>query len=89
MDEMAMTDEPTLAALLRDVAEILNVETVDPDLGLTELGIDSLNAVELVLVCDRVYPGANAESLTISQYTSLRDIDKQLRHAMAQTPAMA
>jgi Phosphopantetheine attachment site len=74
-----MTEESTLAALVREVAGILNAETVDPDLGLTELGVDSLNSVELVLVCDRIYPGANTEGLSIGQYTSLRELDRQLR----------
>lgn len=39
----------TLPLLAREVAKILHVETVETNVGIGELGIDSLNIVELIV----------------------------------------
>lgn len=73
-------DTETLNTLLDELKEILSVDSIDPDSGLGELGIDSLNIVELLLVCEKVYTsGVNPADLAIDQYTSIRDLDRQLR----------
>lgn len=76
----------TLARLSQEVAKLLNVDSVSPDITLLELGIDSLNAVELTLVCDKIYAGVNQEQLTLTQHTTLRDLNRQLT-AGATAPA--
>ena len=45
----ADNDTATLTMLSKEVARILNVTKVEVDTGLGELGIDSLNVVELIL----------------------------------------
>jgi len=78
-----MENSETLSLLASEVAKILNVESVDPDVGMTELGVDSLNVVELMLVAEQLYPGSEVEKLSLGQYTSLRDFDQQLRELVA------
>ena len=39
----------TLELLKKEAAKILNIESVDTHVGLGELGIDSLNVVELIV----------------------------------------
>lgn len=76
----------TLTLLGAEVARILNVASVQTDIGLGEIGIDSLNVVELIVFCGQLYNGADPLKLEIGQYTTLRDIDVQLR-AMADADA--
>ncbi|HLL30338.1 MAG TPA: acyl carrier protein [Allosphingosinicella sp.] len=74
-----MEHASTLTLLVREVAKIAELDSVDPDVGLNELGVDSLRLVELVLVCDQLY-GINLdpERLEITEFTTLRDLDKQM-----------
>lgn len=77
-----MSTDSTLNQLQTEVAKILNREAVPEDLGLAELGLDSLKVVELILVCDKIYPGnIDPEQLRIDQFTTLEDLDRQLREA--------
>ena len=70
----------TIAALIEELKEILSVDRIDPDSSLGELGIDSLNVVELLLVCEKLYVGGvNPVDLAIDQYTTIRDLDLQMR----------
>jgi acyl carrier protein len=69
-----------LEILAREVAKILNVETVETDAGIGELGIDSLNIVELIVFCEQLYGAIDPEALNITQYTTLQQLDTQLRH---------
>jgi acyl carrier protein len=78
-----MSNESKLQLLAAEVARILNVDTVDVDTPMGELGVDSLNVVELVLVCEQLYTGSvDPERLRIDQYTSLRELDNQLIEAV-------
>ena len=72
--------EPTkLDLLAAEVGRILNVDIVDVDTPMGELGVDSLNVVELVLVCEQLYTDSvDPERLQIDQYTSLRELHTQL-----------
>ena len=77
-----MSDKTKLELLATEVARILNVDAVDVDTPMGELGVDSLNVVELVLVCEQLYVGSvDPERLSIDQYTSLRELDSQLAEA--------
>jgi acyl carrier protein len=69
-----------LEILGREVAKILNVESVTTDAGIGELGIDSLNIVELIVFCEQLYGAIDPEALNITQYTTLQQLDAQLRH---------
>jgi len=74
-----MGHSPTLEIMVSEVAKIMNVASVDPDIGLGDLGIDSLRVVELILVCDQLYgKEINPELLVIDQFTTLRELDRQL-----------
>lgn len=69
---------PSLNTLASEVAEILNRDNVDCNVPLGELGIDSLNVVELILVCEKLYPNvANPELFAFDQNTTLSDIYEQ------------
>lgn len=75
-----MESENTLKLLIAEVAKIADLENVDPDIGLNELGVDSLKLVELVLVCDQLYAiSLDPERLDINEFTTLRDLDRQMR----------
>jgi acyl carrier protein len=75
-----MEDTNTLDLLVAEVAKIAELGSVDPDVGLNELGVDSLKLVELVLVCDQLYGiSLDPERLEINEFTTLRDLDRQMR----------
>lgn len=68
-----------LEELTGQVAKMLNQESVDPDAGLATLGIDSLNVVELILICQELYPAAtHFDSMEIDEYSTLRTVDEFL-----------
>lgn len=69
----------TLELLKKEAAKILNIESVDTHVGLGELGIDSLNVVELIVYCEQLYGSIDPEQLNITQYTTLEQIDSQLQ----------
>ena len=69
----------TLEILRKETAKILNVETVDTSVGLGELGIDSLNIVELIVFCEQLYGSIDPEQLNSTQYTTLEQLDTQLQ----------
>lgn len=74
-----MQNLDTLVLLKKEVAKILNSEAVDVNVGIGELGIDSLNVVELMVFCEQLYGAIEPERLNIGQYTTLQDLDSQLR----------
>ena len=72
----------TLDLLSKEVARILQRDEIDVDISVGELGVDSLMIVELMLSCDQIYPGAidmETPQLEITQFTTLRELDQQLR----------
>ena len=74
-----MQNLDTLVLLKKEVAKILNSEAVDVNVGIGELGIDSLNVVELMVFREQLYGAIEPERLNIGQYTTLQDLDSQLR----------
>ena len=84
----ANATNPKLQLLAEEVARIVNSKALDIDAGLGELGIDSLNVVELMLACEQIYQSdVSPEELTIDQYTSLRELDRQLTACSAHAAA--
>jgi acyl carrier protein len=77
----------SLVLLSKEVARILNTESVEATVPLAELGIDSLNIVELLLFCDQLYGAVDMDSLEINEFSTLQSLDEQLRHKAAAAAA--
>jgi acyl carrier protein len=73
----------SLELLRKEVARILHTEIPASDVPLAELGIDSLNVVELLLFCDQLYGSIEMGRLDIGQFTTLQSLDEQLRREAA------
>ncbi len=74
-------EHPELLAELRKVtAEALRVDSVDPNVPLPELGIDSLNIVEVIIACEEIYGKFRIDpaKLEFDEMTSLMDMHKQM-----------
>jgi|TARA_B110000114_G_C15036379_1_gene375133 acyl carrier protein len=77
-----MSDKSKLITLQTEVAQMLDKEQIDADTPLGELGIDSLNVVEVILICEQVYTDvSDPEALIFDEFTTLRDMDAQLLEA--------
>jgi acyl carrier protein len=77
MSENASTT--TLEQLAREVAKITDNESISVDVSLTELGVDSLNIIEMMVFCEQLYGAFDPERLEISAFTTLADLDQQLQ----------
>lgn len=74
--------ESKLPELMEQMAVMLNKESVDADTPLGELGVDSLNIVEVILICEQLYQDVmDPEALTFDEFTTIRDMDNQLVEA--------
>jgi acyl carrier protein len=78
-----------LEILAQEITKILSVDSVETNVGIGELGIDSLNVVELIVFCEQLYGAIDPEALTITQYTTLEQLDQQLRAQVAGQQAVA
>jgi len=58
----------TLPLLAREVAKILHVEA-----------IDSMSIAELITFCEQLYSPADTEALSVTQRTTLEQLDAELR----------
>ena len=77
-----MSDNSLLIALQTEVAEMLNKDQIDADTPLGELGVDSLNVVEVILICEQIYTNvSDPEALVFDEFTTHRDMDAQLLEA--------
>ena len=69
----------TLDQLSTGIKEMLALEEIDVDTPLAQVGIDSFNVVELIIICQQIYTNViNYEDLSIDETTTLRDIDEQM-----------
>lgn len=76
---MSLKVGQTLPELQVQIAEMLSKEEVDVDAPLGELGVDSLNIVEVILIVEQLYPNVtDPDALTFDEHTSLRQMDEQL-----------
>lgn len=85
-----MNQEPqlsTLELLSREVGKIIGQGPAPTDVGLTELGVDSLNVVELVVFCEQLYGAFDPEQLDLGGFTTLADLDGQL-HTLSAASAV-
>jgi acyl carrier protein len=68
-----------LPELKAQIAEMLNKTDLDVDAPLGELGVDSMNIVEVILIVEQLYPDVtDPDALTFDETTSLREMDEQL-----------
>jgi acyl carrier protein len=76
--------ENTLETLCREIATMLNIEKADPDTPLGQLGIDSLNVVELIMITQQIYTEmTNYEEYAFDEHSTLRDIDAHMLRCSA------
>ncbi|MBV8753558.1 MAG: hypothetical protein JO309_01620 [Pseudonocardiales bacterium] len=75
MDDMS----DTLSAFTDEMKRMLAVKTIDIDVPLSQLGVDSLNIVEMVIICQQIYVNVvNYEDIAIDENTTIRELDEQL-----------
>jgi acyl carrier protein len=76
---MTLAVGSTLPELKAQIAEMLNKEDIDVDAPLGELGVDSLNIVEVILIVEQLYPNvSDPDALTFDEHTTLSQMDEQL-----------
>ncbi|MBV8753541.1 MAG: hypothetical protein JO328_11855 [Hyphomicrobiales bacterium] len=67
---------------------MLGVKTIDIDVPLSQLGVDSLNIVEMVIICQQIYVDVvNYEDIAIDENTTIRELDEQL-NSLSVVPAI-
>jgi acyl carrier protein len=75
----------TLRLLQAEVSKILSLDSDDiADSALGELGLDSLNVVELMLTCEQLYGAIDLDSVKLDYKTTLRQLDRQLSDRSSQ-----
>ncbi len=69
-----------LGKLITSTAEALNTDTVDHTVPLSEIGIDSLNIVEIIIACEEIYGdfAIDASELQFDEMTTLADMHNQM-----------
>ena len=69
-----------LQKLITVTAEALKTDTVDPHVPLAEIGIDSLNIVEVIIACEEIYSDFQIDpsELEFDDLTSLADMHNQM-----------
>jgi len=73
-----------LKQLMAEVAELLNKDEVPADVSMMELGVDSMNVVELIMICEEIYPDlVDPDSLEFDEFTTLRQLDERLMSEIA------
>ncbi len=69
-----------LAELIKVTAEALQADSVDANVPLAEIGIDSLNIVEVIIACEDIYGDFQIDpsKLEFDEMTSLMDMHTQM-----------
>lgn len=69
----------TLNQFSEQMMKMLGVKSVDVDAPMSLLGVDSLNIVEMVVICQQIYTNVtNYQDIQIDENTTLRELDSQL-----------
>lgn len=77
--EKATVMSETLNELATEMKTMLSVKDLELDQPLALLGIDSMNIVEIILICQQVYVDVvDYEEIDIDENTTLRELDSQL-----------
>jgi acyl carrier protein len=66
-------------ALLANVRAILQVGFIDPEAPLLELGVDSVNIVEIMMSCEAIF-GVNVleSDIVFDQHTTIQSLGDEL-----------
>ncbi|MGA2286878.1 phosphopantetheine-binding protein [Bradyrhizobium sp.] len=76
-----MTD--TLCQLSDGIKNMLGIDEVDLDRPLSQIGVDSLNVVEMIIICQQVYTNIlDYDAINIDENTTVREIDSQMNSLM-------
>jgi len=87
MAETTPTTTETLTQLQAGIGDMLALDTVELDVSLAQVGIDSLNVVELILICQQIYVHVtDFDEIDIDENTTLREVDDQMI-ALSNIPA--
>lgn len=74
----------TLDTLVSETEKTLDHQNISADASLLDLGVDSMNIVELIMVCEQIYgDNIDPDSLEIDEYTTLRELDERLSTMVA------
>lgn len=68
----------TLDLLAHELGSITETGHCPVDVSLTELGVDSINIIELIVFCESLYGAFDPEKIDISNFTTLEELDRQL-----------
>ncbi|MEQ5870012.1 hypothetical protein J4E08_08865 [Sagittula sp. NFXS13] len=69
----------TLQDFTAQMEKLLGKTDLDVDAPLSMLGVDSMNIVEMVIICQQIYTGVtNYEDIDINEMTTLRELDEQM-----------
>ncbi|WOB47927.1 phosphopantetheine-binding protein [Xanthomonas hydrangeae] len=75
---METTERTTLELLARELEKITDSERCPVDVSLTELGVDSINIIEMIVFCESLYGAFDPEKIEINNFTTLEGLDRQL-----------
>lgn len=76
---MDMENRPSpLSLLAKELAKITDSELCRTDVSLAELGVDSINIIEMMVFCETLYGAFDPEKIDINNFTTLADLDRQL-----------
>lgn len=74
----------TLDRFSEEMKKMLGIKTIDIDAPMSQLGVDSLNIVEMVIICQQIYTNvSNYEDIDIDENTTIRELDAQLNSLSA------
>lgn len=69
----------TLEKFAEEMKTMLGLKEIDVDTPMSHLGVDSLNIVEMVIICQQIYTDCtNYEDIDIDESTTVRELDEQL-----------
>lgn len=73
-------DSATLDRFAEEMKKLLGLKEIDLDAPMSQLGVDSMNIVEMVIICQQIYTQvANYEDINIDENTTIRELDEQMR----------
>jgi hypothetical protein len=69
----------TLSAFREEMKRMLGTKTIDVDAPMSQIGVDSLNIVEMVIICQQIYIAlVDYEDIEIDENTTIRELDMKL-----------
>src|SRR6218665_294610 len=82
-DEAQKSERDTRAVVSAEMMKMPGVKTIDLDAPVSHLGVDSLNVVEMVVICQQIYASVTTyQDIQIDENTAIRELDAQ-RHALS------